>query len=272
MVLMYVPAGEFRMGSRADERVADLDEMPQHTVYLDAFWIDRTEVTNAMFARFVAKTGYLTQAERTEAAYITFAFDPPTGGWADDRTMDWRSPHGVAETIDGLDNYPVVVMSWNDAQAYCTWAGRAMPTEAQWEKAARGTDRRLYPWGDEPPTGARANLCDRSCSLNLRERDVDDGYVYAAPVGSFPAGASPYGALDMAGNVWEWVADWYTQTYDESSPPQNPAGPESGAGDYRVLRGGAWEVPAPLIRTAMRFNHQPFHAYDNFGFRCARSE
>ncbi|HEX2993357.1 MAG TPA: SUMF1/EgtB/PvdO family nonheme iron enzyme, partial [Anaerolineales bacterium] len=156
MVQVYIPAGKFLMGSTR----ADIDivmevcsyclpewfdhEMPQHKVYLDAFWIDRTEVTNAMFARFAAETGYQTDAERIGAG-IDFRLS--TYDWAMTKGANWRHPHGPTSSIDGMENHPVVQMSGNDAEAYCTWADRRLPTEAEWEKAARGTDGRSYPWG-----------------------------------------------------------------------------------------------------------------------------
>ena len=164
MVLVYVPAGEFRMGSAGSDSQAQDNEKPQHTVYLDAFWMDRTEVTNALYALCV-KAG---------------ACQPPLSV-----NYSWRESYYGNSQYDG---YPVVYVSWKDAAAYCEWAGRWLPTEAEWEKAARGTDGRLYPWGNAEPDANRLNF---------------NGNVDARAVGSYPSGASPYGALDMAGNVWE---------------------------------------------------------------------
>jgi formylglycine-generating enzyme required for sulfatase activity len=218
MTLLYVPAGEFTMGSDAGHN----NEKPVHTVYLDAFWIDQTEVTNDMYKICVG-----------------------SGKCAKPSSLDYY----------GFTNYPVVYVNWNDAAAYCGWAGRRLPTEAEWEKAARGTDGRTYPWGDELPNN---NL------LNYNRPTLGD----IAEVGSYPSGVSPYGAYDMAGNVWEWVNDWYGKTYYQSSSPSNPLGPESG--EYRVIRGGAWNDVGSSARVTYRnWNVPADEYYSSVGFRCA---
>ena len=160
---------------------------------------------------------------------------------------DWQHPFGPESTAE--DDHPVVQVSWFDAEAYCAWAGGSLPTEAQWEKAARGTDGRTYPWGSVFD-GTWLNYCDASCEGG--DTAFDDGYRFTAPVGSYPAGASPYGALDMAGNVWEWTADWYDDGYYAVSPASNPTGPDSG--QYRVLRGGSWNHDRSGMRTAFRLD------------------
>ena len=224
MELVYVPEGAFLIGSAVDDAEADDDTKPQHMVYLDAYWIDKTEVTNDQYRKCVA-----------------------VGSCAQPPGSDYKNA--------ARGRHPVVQVSWNDAMAYCEWAGRRLPTEAEWEKAARGTDGRIYPWGNAAPDSALANFAQ-----NLG---------WTAAVGSYAAGASPYGAMDMAGNVWEWVGDWYGAGYYANAPRPNPRGPETG--DGRVLRGGSWLVASPLIRTTNRsWYFLDFRLVSN-GFRCARS-
>ncbi len=186
------------MGSGTDDPYAEPDEMPLRRVHLDGYWIDQTEVTNAMFAQCVRA------GDCTPPPAIFGPFSP-------------HAYFGAAE----FDNYPVVNVTQPQAQQYCTWAGRRLPTEAEWEKAARGTEARRYPWewiGVADPE--KLNFCDQGCAFPWNVADVDDGYPETAPVGSYPAGASPYHALDMAGNVWEWTADWYSASYFDDSPLQ----------------------------------------------------
>jgi formylglycine-generating enzyme required for sulfatase activity len=235
-LIVEVPAGEFLMGSTDADSNAASDEKPQRKVYLDAFLIDRTEVTNAMYARCVQAS----------------ACRPPN----DVKSSKRSSYYGNAQYA----NYPVVYVSWNDAQAYCKWAGSRLPTEAEWEKAARGPSTgsgggRIYPWGNEPPDAQRSNFAGKAGDTT--------------PVGAYPVGASPYGALDMAGNVWEWVADWYDEKYYASMPARNPQGP--GSGQNRVRRGGSWYYPQSYVRAANRTSNGPGLVDDGVGFRCARS-
>jgi len=266
MALVFVPAGKFLMGSLDSDPQADSDEKPQHTVSLDAFWIDRTEVTNAMFARFVAATGYETDAEREGGGKVFGLSDQK---WEQTAGADWRHPRGPATNIDGLDNHPAVSISWNDANTYCQWAGRRLPTEAEWEKAARGPDGRKYPWGDTAPAGNLLNFADRNLDQKWSDKTADDGYEFTASVGHYPAGASPYGALDMAGNVWEWTVDWYIEDYYAHSPAQNPV--QTIPALTRVLRGGSWlDKPQYLRATNRNWINQDF-AGDLIGFRCVRS-
>jgi len=225
-VTVLVPAGEFLMGSKEDDPDAHGDEHPQHTVYVSEFWIDKTEVTNEQYGRCV-------MAGACQAS--SYAGD---------------------ERFNGT-NQPVVGVSWYNAQDYCEWVGKRLPTEAEWEKAARGTDGRKYPWG---------NSFDGS---KLKFSGTADGYQYTAPVGSYPEGASPYGALDMAGNVWEWCQDWYGADYYASyasSPQRDPQGPSSGS--YRVVRGGSWPDLEGFVRAALRYWSDPAARGSVLGFRC----
>jgi serine/threonine-protein kinase len=230
MTMVYVPGGEFAMGSTE----GDSDERPMHTVALDGFWIDRTEVTNAQYRLCVADG----------------RCDAPAYG--DDPDLS-------------RDDLPVARVDWTDAQAYCEWAGAQLPTEAEWEYAARGPEGTNYPWGDSF-NSTRLNFCDANCDYLHRAPQYDDGYAKAAPVGSFPAGASWCEALDMAGNVWEWVADRYGEY--PSGREDNPTGPSSGAA--RVMRGGSWSSTALHVRSATRFWFDPELRFVNVGFRCAR--
>jgi len=275
MVQVYVPAGEFLMGStEADidavmqacpycQRAWFKDELPQHKVYLDAFWIDRTEVTNAMFAQFVKETGYQTDAEKIGSGIVFQLF---SRDWKMIQGANWRHPRGPDTDLTGLDDHPVVQMSGNDSESYCAWAGRRLPTEAEWEKAARGTDARTYPWGNQPPAGNLLNFGDRNLNGNGSDNTVNDGYLFTAPVGSYPAGASPYGALDMAGNVGERVSDWYGADYYAGSPARNPTGLP--AGEYHLLRGGSWSRMARYVRTAARYKYRQLNRSNGLGFRC----
>lgn len=258
-VLVYVPEGEFLRGS--DQAGASGMEKPQRMVFLDAFWIYQHPVTNAQFAAFVDASGHQTIAE---GAGWSWAFDGDD--WAELDGVTWREPQGPGSTIAGREDHPVLHVSWFDAEAYCAWAGGRLPTEAEWEKAARGDDGRNYPWGDTPVTGDRANFCDVNCPFEWAEADQDDGYLGPSPVGSYPAGASPYGTLDMAGNVWEWVADWFFPDYYGFAPDQNPAGPLSG--DLRVVRGGSWYNNVNSMSVTFRHRFTPDSTIDLLGFRC----
>lgn len=225
--MVFVPAGDFLMGSSDADKDAQSNEKPQHTVYLDAFWMDKFEVTNAQYKKCV-------DADKCAAPSKSKSFN---------RDSYYGNPQ--------YDNYPVIYVSWSDAKTFCEWVGKRLPTEAEWEKAARGTDGRIYPWG---------NAFDQSrVNNNLTANETTE-------VGNYPSGASPYGALDMAGNIWEWVADWYDANYYSNSPRENPQGPSSG--QERVFRGGSW-FDAPVFgRAALRFWTYPVVGDDVTGFRC----
>jgi serine/threonine-protein kinase len=234
-------------------------------VNVKPYWIDKTEVTNAMFALFVEATGYQTNAEKRGKAW---AFNGTS--WSDISGADWQHPQGPATNLTGLENHPVVNVSWYDAKAYCEWAGACLPSEAEWEKAARGTDGPACPWGEEAPTGNLLNFGDVNLYPDSDDQNLNDGYKFTSPVGSYPAGASPYGIFDMAGNVWEWVEYWYQELYYSIAPVTNPTGPSSGEG--RVFRGGSWNHDSVDIRSSIRMWSEPFEAIDNVGFRCAISK
>lgn len=222
--MVRVPEGFFLRGSPPG--VGLDDERPQRKLWLDAFDIDRTEVTVAAYQRCVAAK----------------ACEPPRC------TKDGQHPQS-------RPTHPVVCVRWHDAKAYCAFAGKRLPSEAEWEKAARGEKAQRYPWGDEAPS------CERA-----RYQGCGEGTV---PVGSLAAGASPYGALDLAGNVWEWTADWHHPDYYAIGPEKNPPGPFEG--DKKVVRGGAHSYSVELVDAASRTYDKPDRAFDHVGFRCARS-
>ena len=259
MTLVYVPSGDSTMGSDSSSYA---NERPAHTVFLEAFWIDQTEVTNAMFGAFVAQTGYQTDAENAGSSY---GYDPNTGKTERTQGAEWQHPLGPDSGLSDLAEHPVVHVSWNDARAYCEWAGRRLPTEAEWEKAARGTDGRTFPWGTDFD-GTHLNSADVNLGAGRGNSNFDDGFQLTSPVGSYPQGASPYGALDLVGNVWEWVSDWVDEAYYQSSPSANPGGPDSG--EYRVLRGGSWHDPEDGNRAAYRGWASPEDTDITLGFRC----
>ena len=272
--VVFVPAGEFLMGaSDADlgrvgaggpPKLAGRDEQPQHPVTVEAFWIDKTEVSNAQFSDFVNLTGYKTTAELEGYG---------TSNGEDIQGATFYHPRGLDTGIDDVPDHPVVQVSWQDAKTYCEWVGARLPTEAEWEKAAKGdANDRIFPWGNafqlpEFDVSTVTNFCSDSCPQEGKDPNVDDGYAYTAPVDSFPAGASPYGALNMAGNVWEWVDGAYLgypgnvyelpETFDESS---------------KVVRGGSWDNAAQHLRATFRQNNEPRLRSAGTGFRCAISD
>ncbi len=240
--MVLVPAGPFEMGSDGKG-----DEEPVHTVTLDAFHIDQYEVTNVQYA----------------ACVDAGVCEPPL----DTSSSTRDSYYGNAEYND----YPVIYVSWNQAKTYCEWRGVRLPTEAEWEKAARGTEGRTYPWGNDFD-GNRLNFCDSNCKYDYAnkdyDKDYDDGYADTAPVGSYSNGVSPYDVYDMAGNVLEWVVDGYQFSYYSNSPAENPIGPTWSS--TRVLRGGSWASGSTLTRAARRFSYIPSTGMGIIGFRCAR--
>jgi formylglycine-generating enzyme required for sulfatase activity/predicted Ser/Thr protein kinase len=259
--MVFVGGGQFTMGASADDPAALDNQKPAHVVTLSPFWIDRTEISNRQFAAFVQITGYQTDAEARGIAMVWFR-----NQWTELPGGDWRHPYGPGSTSDEHPNEPVVAVSWNDAAAYCIWAGARLPSEAEWEKAARGTDGWTWPWGDKWD-GSKLNYCDTRCPDPAHDAGADDGFALLAPVDAFAQGASPYGVLNASGNVAEWVADWYDGAYYANSPGRDPLGPPTGA--ERVLRGGSWFASQARTHTTTRSSLSPDTAYGNVGFRCA---
>jgi sulfatase modifying factor 1 len=248
-----VPRGELRMGSDSGEAA----ERPVHRVTLKAFVIDRHEVTNAEFAEFVRQTGHVTDAERAGVGWHW------EGTWREVPGADWRHPRGPGSSIEGLDRHPVVQVSWNDATAYCRWRGKRLPTEAEWERAARGRGDRIYPWGDDPPRGRASYGSDECCRA-----DDGDGHLYTAPVGAFPRGRSPFGVEDLAGNVWEWVEDWFAPDFYARSSRRDPV--NRTPTPRKVIRGGGWGNNPAGLRSTLRHANPPDIGLSMVGFRCAR--
>jgi formylglycine-generating enzyme required for sulfatase activity len=231
--LIRIPAGPFLYGSADSDEMADHDEKPQRTIDLPEYWISRTPVTNAQFAHFVQATNHRTTAEQQGYGWVWMG-----NGWGRIKSADWRHPIGPESSIDGKDNHPVVQVSWNDAKAFCDWAALILPTEEQWEKAARGSDGRIWPWGNEEPTNKHCNF-----GSNVGN---------TTPAGKYsPKGDSPYGCTDMAGNVWEWTGSWYEE------------------GSTRALRGGSWYYNNQFSRAAHRDLNNPYYRNLNIGFRVA---
>ena len=190
-------------------------------------------------------------------------------GWEKIKDADWQHPNGPESNITGLDYHPVVLISWYDALTYCEWAGVRLPTEAEWEFAAKGEDNFQYPWGNDF-NGKYLNFCDINCpAKDWWDESVDDGYKFTAPIQSYPDGNSWVGISDMAGNVWEWTNDWYDENYYANSVSNNPSGPLRG--ESKIVRGGSWTYNQQFVRSSKRVNISPELRYDDLGFRCAAS-
>ncbi|MBC7922671.1 MAG: formylglycine-generating enzyme family protein [Ferruginibacter sp.] len=308
--MVWIPGGTFGMGADSDQ--ARPDEYPKHAVTVDGFWMDAHEVTNAQFREFVAATGYLTTAERkpdweaikqqvpagtpqppdSVLVASSLVFTPPSGPvpldnaaqwWRWTAGANWRHPDGPNSGLDGKDNWPVVQVSWDDAVAYARWAGKRLPTEAEWEWAARGgLDNAVYPWGNEPVDAGRekANSWQGEFPHHNTQRD---GYAGAAPVKRFPANG--YGLYQMAGNVWEWCADWYHPDYyrtvNQPGGVRNPTGPDRSYDPQeptvpkRVQRGGSFlchDSYCSRYRVAARMKASPDTGLAHAGFRCVKGQ
>ena len=233
--MIVIPAGSFPMGVPDGDRDGGRDEYPRHEVFVDTFAIDKFEVTNGLYLAFVKSTGHRVPQNPK---------NPTRNLWQGD------------SITDSLVDRPVINVDWFDADAYCTWAGKRLPTEAEWEKAAKGTSDRRFPWGNVEPTAKH---------LNYNQRWI--GEKTLMPVGSYEAGKSPFGVYDVAGNVWEWVNDWYDAQYYEKSPRKNPQGPKTGS--KKVIRGAGWQNETPTVRIFTRVESDPTVRNESTGFRCA---
>jgi formylglycine-generating enzyme required for sulfatase activity len=306
--MVWIPGGNFLMG--ADNEQARADEFPKHSVSVNGFWMDATEVTNAQFRSFTEATGYGTTAEQKPdweeirkqlplgtpkphdslLVASSLVFTIPSGPvalndygqwWRWVKGADWRHPEGPGSSIQGKDDFPVVHVSWDDAVAYARWAGKRLPTEAEWEWAARGgLEKAVYPWGNEhvEARGPKANTWQgRFPDLNTTR----DGFYSAAPIKSFPANG--YGLYDMAGNVWEWCSDWYRADYyrvltagGEAKNPSGPADsydPQEPTVPKRVQRGGSFlchDSYCSSYRSSARMKSSPDTGLSHSGFRCVK--
>ena len=305
--MVYIKGGEFMMGG--DNSQADADEFPKHKVVIHDFWMDEHEITNAQFAVFVKATTYITTAEQKpnweelkkqlppntpkpdESALVaaSLVFTPPTKAvdlkdysqwWIWVVGANWQHPEGPDSNITGKENYPVVHISWDDAMAYCKWAGKRLPTEAEWEYAARGgAQNKIYPWGDEPISVGKAKA--NSWEGNFpNQNTVKDGFKALAAVKSFAANG--YKLYDMAGNVWEWCADWYRNDYYQTFKTNITIDPQGPTDSYdpkepytpkKVARGGSFmcnDSYCSGYRNARRMKSSKDSGLSNMGFRCVR--
>ncbi|MDB5257736.1 MAG: formylglycine-rating enzyme family protein [Chitinophagaceae bacterium] len=307
--MVWIAGGSFDMG--ADNKQASEDEYPKHKVTVNGYWIDATEVTNAQFEEFVKATGYVTTAEKKpdweilktqvepgtpkpdesllvpaslvfSAPIQTVSLEDYSSWWSWKEGANWKHPHGPGSGIKGKENYPVVHISWYDAQAYCKWANKRLPTEAEWEFAARGgLKNNIYPWGDEAVNKSKANYWQGTFPNKNTE---EDRFYFTAPVKSFPANG--YGLFDMSGNVWEWCSDYYDNSYyttllnEHPKGVANPTGPEKSFdpqepyAQKRVMRGGSFlcnDSYCSGYRAARRMKSTEDSGMEHVGFRCVKT-
>lgn len=280
--MVRLDGGEFLMGTDDEEGFPDDGEGPVRKVNIDPFYIDIHPVTNEEFARFVAETGYVTEAERFGWSFVFHLLVPPriahtvskvaqqTPWWWPIEGACWRHPEGPYTGIRNRKDHPVVHVSWNDAMAYCAWAGKRLPTEAEWEYAARGgLVQAKYAWGDELTPGGK-HMCNIWQGRFPDVNTCEDGYLGTCPVDAFPPNG--YGLYSVAGNVWEWCADWFSPTYHLDGPRYNPKGPPTGT--TKVMRGGSYlchKSYCNRYRVAARTSNTPDSSTGNMGFRCVVS-
>jgi formylglycine-generating enzyme required for sulfatase activity len=280
--MQKLDGGRFLMGTDSPDAFAKDGEGPVRPVVVDPFFIDVYPVTNAQFAEFTQATGYRSESENLGWAFVfqghipaeryqelVKATVPGANWWCRVNGADWRRPEGPDTDIDSRLNYPVTQVSWNDAMAYCEWAGKRLPTEAEWEYAARGgLEQKPYPWGDELTPGGK-HLCNvwqgEFPNIDLAE----DGFAGTCPVDAFPPNG--YGLYSITGNVWEWCADWFDPRYHVWATRSNPVGP--GDGVAKVIKGGSYlchKSYCNRYRVAARTSNTPDSATTNMGFRCVR--
>ncbi|HET7627133.1 MAG TPA: formylglycine-generating enzyme family protein [Bacillales bacterium] len=278
--MILINRGEFMMGTKDKDGFPPDGEGPMRKVNVDAFYIDPCAVTNEQFARFVEATGYRTEAESFGWSFVFYSFlssdtlgkvrdrVPSAPWWCAVAGANWRNPEGPGSNITGRMDHPVVHVSWNDAEAYSRWAGKRLPTEAEWEFAARGgLEQKKYPWGDKlTPDGI--HYCNIWQGKFPNRNTKRDGYAGTAPVDSFPANG--YGLYNVSGNVWEWCSDWFARSIQKRGGRDNPKGPENGTN--KVIRGGSYlchKSYCNRYRTAARSSNTPDSSTGNMGFRCA---
>lgn len=281
--MILLPGGMFLMGTDYAGGFPDDGEGPVHAVTLDPFYIDTCPVTNELFARFVSSTGYKTEAECFGWSFVFWGHIPPARfhqlvqdrvasapWWCRVEGAHWRSPEGPGSDVAGRGDHPVVHVSWNDAQAYCAWSGQSLPTEAQWEYAARGgLEQKLYPWGNKlrPDGEHRCNIWQGE----FPSHDTgEDGYTGTCPVRAFPPNG--FGLYSMTGNTWEWCSDWFDRDAHRNAAPANPTGPPTG--EARVLKGGSFlchHSYCNRYRVAARTSNTPDSTTSHMGFRCVAS-
>ncbi len=277
--MVKLDGGRFFMGTDSEEGFPADGEGPIREVTLDPFYVDSQPVTNEMFAEFARATSYVTEAERFAWSFVFQGHLPEdrvieqrvpgTRWWCKVSGADWRHPEGPDSSIDARANFPAVQVSWHDAAEYARWAGKRLPTEAEWEYAARGgLEQKIYPWGDELTPGGR-HLCNIWQGEFPFRDSAEDGYSAPAPANAFPANG--YGLYAVSGNTWEWCADWFHPAYHVTATRVNPVGPASGVN--RAMRGGSYlchKSYCNRYRVAARTSNMPDSATTNIGFRCVR--
>lgn len=276
---IFIKGGSFFMGTNDKEGYPEDGEGPVRKITVDSFYMDAHTVTNQEFKEFVEDTGYVTEAEQFGWSFVFYHFvsdrtkrivrqaAPGTPWWLVVPGASWKHPEGPDSTIENRMDHPVVHVSWNDAQAYCEWAGKRLPTEAEWEYAARGgLEKKKFPWGDElTPNGK--HMCNVWQGEFPKINTKEDGYAGTAPAKSFPP--NQYGLYNMVGNVWEWCSDWFARSVRARGGRRNPKGPKKG--EFRVMRGGSYlchQSYCNRYRVAARTKNTPDSSSGNIGFRC----